>query len=192
MTRSRPSFLLLAVAVGGCVHRQPLQRRDEARGAPAVASVDEVPTCGHRVVVELKNQGRVGGELIAADASALHVLDGGGLQAIAVGPIERVTVEVLPGHSVGITVSTVLGTLSTIGNGYFLVFTAPAWIISGLGSGSSAASRSSEQTVPTDVSLPAYARFPQGVPPGWPPTSAKPPACRLVPTDDLSAKYRRG
>jgi hypothetical protein len=190
VTRSGPSFLLLAVAVGGCVHHQPLQRRDQARGAPTVASIDEVPTCGYRVVVESKKLGRVEGELIAADASTLHVLDTGGLRPIPVGSIERVTVEVLPGHSGRVTVSTVLGTLSTISNGYFLLFTAPLWIISGTAAGSYAASRSSEQAMPTDLSLPAYARFPQGVPPGWPPTGATPPACKLVPTDDLSAKER--
>jgi hypothetical protein len=181
MIAPRPSFLLLAATLGGCVHLRPLLPREEARGVATAASIEEVPTCGHQVTVSLVNQQVVEGELIAADATALHVLDADRLASIAAAEIDRVTVRVLPNRSGGIAGVTVLGTISTVSNGYFLLFTAPLWIISGTAAGTNAITRSFEVAPPADPALPAYARFPQGLPPGWPPTSARPPTCLQVP-----------
>ncbi len=181
MIGPRPSFLLLAAALGGCAHQRPLLPREEARGGATAASIEEVPTCGHQVTVSLKNQQVVEGELIAADATALHVLDADRLASIAAAEIDRVTVRVLPNSSGSVAGAMVLGTISTVSNGYFLVFTAPLWIISGIAAWNVASTRSSEVATPADPALPAYARFPQGMPPGWPPTSARPPTCLQVP-----------
>jgi hypothetical protein len=60
-----------------------------------------------------------------------------------------------------------LGVVSTISNGYLLGITAPLWIITGIVA-SSSESRAPLRGVPPLVwaDLAAYARFPQGLPPG--------------------------
>jgi hypothetical protein len=60
-----------------------------------------------------------------------------------------------------------LGTLSTISNGGFLIFTAPMWLIGGslaVGGESRAPERKSPPL--TWVELAPFARFPQGIPDG--------------------------
>lgn len=74
---------------------------------------------------------------------------------------------------------TFLGVLSTLSNGWGLIFTAPAWILAGT---AAATSRSSEPHMTLHKHdwkpiLP-YARFPAGLPPGFlttPPASPPPP-----------------
>ena len=68
-----------------------------------------------------------------------------------------------------VATSTTLGVLSTIANGFILVFTAPAWIVTGSIS-RHADARAAERDLPDDfnraeVDLRAVARFPQGMPP---------------------------
>ncbi|HJZ86762.1 MAG TPA: hypothetical protein VKN99_16405 [Polyangia bacterium] len=67
----------------------------------------------------------------------------------------------------GLTAWTVLGTLSTIGNGFILVFTGPLWAAVG----SVSAARESRAALVNYPPWPLpgmamYARFPQGLPPG--------------------------
>lgn len=61
----------------------------------------------------------------------------------------------------------VVGTLSTIANGYFLVFTAPAWIATTV-LGATFEGRSAHVRYPDKPwdELTKWARFPQGMPPG--------------------------
>jgi hypothetical protein len=67
----------------------------------------------------------------------------------------------------GLTAWMLLGTLSTISNGAFLIFTAPMWMIGGslaVGGESRAPERKSPPL--TWVELAPFARFPQGLPDG--------------------------
>jgi hypothetical protein len=81
-----------------------------------------------------------------------------------------------------VTTWAVLGALSTISNGGFLILTAPMWIIGGpLAVGSE--SRAPERKNPplTWVELAPFARFPQGMPEGIALTALQPKKGYAVP-----------
>jgi hypothetical protein len=64
---------------------------------------------------------------------------------------------------------TLLGVLSTVANGWFLIITAPAWMLTG-GFSHYGDVRAAERDLPDDfdrpeIDLRAVARFPQGMPP---------------------------
>ena len=111
---------------------------------------------------------KVDGELIAVTGDSVWVL--GKVGAVAVVPVATVkqgkltTADAEVGNVAG---ATGLGVLSTISNGWLLVFTTPLWIIVGTAAGSSQ-SYAPERRVPplhwTDLA--AFARFPQGLPAG--------------------------
>jgi hypothetical protein len=66
-----------------------------------------------------------------------------------------------------ITGWTIAGTVSTISNGLFLVFTAPMWIIGGSLAGRSEIRSAQRNHPPLDwVGIAPFARFPQGMPEG--------------------------
>ncbi len=106
------------------------------------------------------------GELIAVGPDSIWVKDATGGVVLPLGA--QVSGRVVwydsdPGKMVG---AVLLGMVSTISNGYFLIFTAPLWLIGG------SISVRIQGELPI-VELPAvpsqlspYARFPQGMPPG--------------------------
>lgn len=107
------------------------------------------------------------GELIAVSNDSVWVLGSTSARSI---PTTAVTEGRLTGYASGaggVGAATVLGVLSTISNGWFLVFTTPMWVIGG----SIAASRESRAPV-REVgqlrwsALRPFARFPQGFPVG--------------------------
>lgn len=61
----------------------------------------------------------------------------------------------------------------------------PLWIASGLIAALRGAAGDVTEGAVGHTALPAYARFPQGLPPGWPPPDARPRRCRPAPTDGL-------
>ena len=68
-----------------------------------------------------------------------------------------------------IQTNTLLGTVSTISNGFFLIITAPAWWLTGTLGGKADAANAVKQLAddPPDAKmspLAAYARYPQGIP----------------------------
>ncbi|HET6922266.1 MAG TPA: hypothetical protein VFI16_03865, partial [Anaeromyxobacteraceae bacterium] len=167
----RWSLAILAALAGGCAS-VPLSRRDLGPGKVDTASLDEVPICGHEVAVELAGEGdakrTIEGELLAATQEGLALATDRGVEAVPAGSVRNVEVRVLPSRSGALAVWTVAGTLSAVSHGYFLVFTAPAWLIHGIGSAASAEARGMETSAFDAGLLSQYARFPQGMPPGWP------------------------
>jgi hypothetical protein len=114
----------------------------------------------------------VAGELLAVAPDTLWVLATGGPLAVARAGVTRATLAGWDAATHTLTVWTALGALSTISNGAFLVFTAPAWLIGGsLATG--AQSRRPLVRVPpaTWEDLRLYARFPAGLPPGLDPSA---------------------
>jgi hypothetical protein len=85
--------------------------------------------------------------------------------------VMEITVEVYDQDTGGFVLWTVLGTISTISHGYFLVLTAPAWVLTGGGSAMNA--EHTDDITVTDQAeldhLTQFARFPQGLPPGYRP-----------------------
>jgi len=110
--------------------------------------------------------GEVMGELLAATADSLWVMTPSR-------PVVMATADIAAGRLVGydagagtVALATLIGTLATVSNGAFLVFTAPMWIIGG------SMAASSQSKVPLEelpalrwTDLAAFARFPQGIPP---------------------------
>lgn len=60
------------------------------------------------------------------------------------------------------------GTISTISNGYYLIFTAPFWLLTGIPAtvGESSRDRYDEENPDSSfwISIQKFARFPQGLP----------------------------
>jgi hypothetical protein len=195
-TSARPAraLALLALvappALAGCGHAL-LQGREAARGPLAVATPEDVPVCGHRATVEVAAgpDGAEGpdlqGELLAATAEAVVVLDVEGVHTVPAAAVKRLLVQVRPsrsGRTVGLAA---LGAVSTVSNGVFLIFTFPLWIASGTAAVARGAAGDVASAQAGHPALPAYARFPQGLPPGWPPPGARPVPCRPAPTEAL-------
>jgi hypothetical protein len=119
---------------------------------------------GAWVNIEAKD-GRTSGELIAISEDTVFVATTT-LQAIASRDV--LSARLVRYNSGGwMEAAVILGTLSTLSNGAFLIFTAPMWLIGG---SIAAANRSFDPIIdyphrPLRDFTP-YARFPQGLPPG--------------------------
>lgn len=188
----RAAALLALPALLACGH-VPLQSREVSRGRSALATAADVPVCGHSVTLELHRVQAGGrgdgtaverrGELVAATPHSLTILGDEGLSTLAAGEVRRVLVEVRPSRVGTAALTTVGGALSTVSNGVFLVFTFPAWVLAGsLAIGQDAAGNR-PAAGPADAALPAYARFPQGLPPGWPAPGQAPVRCSPSPSE---------
>ena len=104
---------------------------------------------------------RIEGELIAIDVATVHVLTADGFQSIPRASVARITVVGYAGRSGSISLWAVLGGVSTLSHGGFLILTAPMWVVAGI------VATHAERRVglERDVDLARrYARFPQGLP----------------------------
>jgi len=122
----------------------------------------------------------VAGELIASGNGRLSVLtDHGGLVHVDYARVADLTLGVHDNNFDGIAAWTVLGSLSTISHGFFLIFSLPVWLASGIGAAANESHRglfvcpANTRSNPPVSSMTsclidgaAYARFPQGLPPG--------------------------
>ena len=106
------------------------------------------------------------GELIAADSQTVHILVDSQFRSLPVGTIIEGRIFVHSSNWAGMAAWTMVGAVSTLSNGAFLVFTLPLWLIIGpLASGSQ--SRRPLHTYPKESwdRLAVFARFPAGLPP---------------------------
>jgi hypothetical protein len=129
---------------------------------------DSVGRNGHGgwILVERNSGSAVQGELLAASDDSIWTLTATGVHAVSRDAIQRAELGLFAAEMSGLATWMALGTLGTIGNGYFLIFTAPMWLIGG---GFSLA-RVSRQPLyewrknePLS-SLAQFARFPAGIP----------------------------
>ncbi len=107
----------------------------------------------------------VSGELIDASTDSLHVLNASGLASIATGAIASATLSTDESHWKWIAAWTAIGAFSTPSHGVWMVFSVPAWIITGTVAGSAASYGPEVKSTDAGV-LRRYARFPQGIPAG--------------------------
>ncbi|MBI1807349.1 MAG: hypothetical protein HYR76_09900 [Ignavibacteria bacterium] len=123
--------------------------------------------------VEIKSrQGQIWGELIAVSDDTVFVADTT-LRAITSTEILSARLVTYDGGGL-MGLSVLLGTLSTISNGGFLILTAPMWLIGG---SIAATSRSYDPIIdypakPLKQFVP-FARYPQGLPPNIDRTTVK-------------------
>lgn len=154
----------LAALTTACLSRAPVGWRrtvEEAEKSPY----------GSWVWVDLRGGQRLGGELIAVEAQRIEVARDGRLAAVPISRIAKVTVDAYGGDSSGVVGWTVLGGLSAISHGFFLVLSAPVWGATGAVSAYSVSHAGVEAYDPASPgdrhALVQYARFPQGLPAGF-------------------------
>ena len=117
----------------------------------------------------------IGGELIAASRDTLWIFHGPRLISVGHQDVQSGRVIGWNAGASEVLGITVLGTLSTISNGFFLVLTAPIWMITGGVAGLAQAKKPVLRFVVEDwTRLAPWARFPQGLPKGFPLDSLKP------------------
>jgi hypothetical protein len=156
----------LALAAAGCA-RTPAPSGAVLRPAQAVAD-----PYGAWVHVERHGQaGPVAGELLAVDRDTVFVLTGeGAVRGIPVDSVREATIAWYRHQAGDLALWTMVGTLSTISNGWFLILTAPTWLITG-SAATAAETRAPLVRVParTDwMTARMYARYPAGLPPDLP------------------------
>ena len=153
----------VAVACAGCAHNSApqgwLPKPAEAQAAAYGGWIE--------LSYKQATEQRADGELIAVSADSVWMLDQDQALVIPTVSIKQGKLTAYAAQKGPLALWTVLGTLSTISNGWFLIFTAPMWIVGGslsVGSESRAPERKSPQL--SWEELAPYARFPQGMPEG--------------------------
>ena len=153
----------IAVGSGGCAHNSApkgwLPRPVEAQAA------------AYGGWIELSyNQAtgqRADGELIAVSADSVWLFGQDQALVIPITAVKRGKLTAYAAEKGRLVLWTLVGTLSTISNGWFLIFSAPMWIVGGslaVGGESRAPERKSQRL--SWEELAPYARFPQGMPVG--------------------------
>ena len=107
------------------------------------------------------------GELIAVNADSVWLLNRKERLVLPTVAVKRGKLTAYEAQTGGLAGWTVGGTVATVSNGVFFVFTAPMWVIGGslaTGAQSHAPERSSPPLKWADLA--PFARFPQGVPEG--------------------------
>jgi hypothetical protein len=167
MKRAGAVAAAMALGAAGCVHAG--LNRDESQGHPIDVAVTEVPVKGFPVDVVDEGGTHVEGELLASDDAGIYVLtEKNGTAFIARRSVAKVTVAAYPGYPLAAGVVAGLGTVSTLSHGFFLIFTGPAWLITGIGVTVREAMDPKVHVEPGDLaSLYQFARFPAGMPAGW-------------------------
>jgi hypothetical protein len=165
-------WLMLALAVGGCgrVHAPAgAVPRPEAAQADAFGGWARVTHAagGVQIVTE--------GELIAVGPDSVWLLRDSGPLAIPTPAIGRIQVTGFDSAPGTVGAATALGVLATVSNGWLLVLTAPAWLITGAVASETQARQSRVLATPQDIDrITLFARFPQGLPPGFDPATLRP------------------
>jgi hypothetical protein len=104
------------------------------------------------------------GELIAADTQSVVLAQESDVTVVPVRCVTKMTVAAFePGVGEAVVVGS-LGTVSTLSHGFFLVLTAPIWLVTTM---SATWAQSGAGTLKDPKQPAAWARFPQGMPSGF-------------------------
>ena len=119
----------------------------------------------HKTATLQKRPQKMKGELIAIHTDSIFILTETGLLVLSKADISRAKVTAFNSNSSTTIGWTFLGTLSTLSHGLFLIFTAPAWILTGTIAtiAQSRAPQIAKTKRNTWEALAKYARFPQGI-----------------------------
>ena len=133
--------------------------------SPAVAAQKD--PYGAWIVVATSDTSGVSGEFLAVDSDSVFVLSLDSIvRAVPRTSVREAKIAFYESQIGSVILWSVLGTLSTASNGILLVFTAPAWAITGTVA-SASESRAPLRTVARPEEWEAvrmYARFPMGMP----------------------------
>jgi hypothetical protein len=184
--RAHAALALLALAA--CVKEGSLDRSAPTGRRADHVDVTDVPVKGFNVSIELLTGPPFTGELLAIDDTNVYILVDQKTLGIPRGAVQKASIDLMPATGVAAGIWTAAGTASTLTHGYFLVFTAPIWLGAGIPSTVAASSHESYVDAPNPElgRIYQFARFPQGLPVGWPYTplsdgGAELPATRVTP-----------
>lgn len=165
---SRRVVLALALAAAACASNPAphgwLPNAKEAQRSASGAWISV--RCEKREPVD-----RVAGELIALDAERVYILTDAGLVTVPSASVKQGTLAAYETDAGGLAAWGALGSASTLSHGHFLIFTAPTWILATAAT-TQTESRAAQVRYPEKpfASFRPYARFPQGLPPGFEPS----------------------
>ena len=154
--------LVAALLVGGCASNTAppgwLPTPAEAAGDGYGGWIDVTWHDG-------RHDSRTDGELIAVNSDSVWILGQDGRRIIPTTAVQRGKLTAYDAKTGGLAIWTLLGTLSTISNGFYLLATAPTWIIGGsLATGSQSRAPVRSHPPRSWAELAAFARFPAGLP----------------------------
>ena len=154
---------MVLLGIGACARSSPAPRSWQRSAGEAARSVH-----GSWIVVETRRGSTVGGELLAVDRDYLHVAVPPDVIRVAVGDLAKVRLVRFEGDIDSKLSLGIVGTLSTLTHGVFLVFSAPIWMISTTVATRTESSAGVYDSSPVDLGvLQQFSRFPQGLPPGF-------------------------
>ncbi len=160
---ARVSSVLVLVAGGCASHTAP------ARFLP---TPEQAQTDGYGGWIELgvrqgDRRGSVNGELVAVTGDSVWVLGDTGGVVVPTAAVHSGKVTGYDSRWGAVAGYTALGVLSTLSNGILLIFTAPAWVITGSVAGARQSHDPQRELTPLSWrDLAGFARFPQGLPAG--------------------------
>ena len=135
----------------------------------------ETWTHGLWIVVEPRRGEPFGGELLSADDDGVAVLAGGRAVRVHLADVEKMTIAAYRTHEGRVALWGAAGTLSTVTHGMYLLLSAPVWVVTSLVTPVVIHDRPVMQWPRESIDkLRPFARFPQGMPPGWSPELDRP------------------
>jgi hypothetical protein len=162
---------LVWVALFGCATNNRRLDRSARMGEPAKVrpDVSAVPVRGFPVVVTSKVPALcVEGELLAVGTDRLYLATEKGLVGVPMRTILHVRLELYPSNALAMAAWSAGGFLSTASHGFFLLLTAPVWLVVGTAVTVHAYAANKRDIEPAEFDkLYQYARFPAGLPPGF-------------------------
>lgn len=123
---------------------------------------------GGWITLHLNDSSEVAGELIAVSGEQVIICRPGETRPVPLAQITTAQLVMFKTQEGGYATWTFLNSLLTVANGFFLIFTLPVNLVTGISTSTSEGRRENSLDYPaTDWSeLSKYARFPQGLPEG--------------------------
>jgi sRNA-binding regulator protein Hfq len=185
-------ILLFAFLAAACGHTASLDRAKVGGSTDTDVTVGEVPVRGADTRVYLTNGDNLDGELLAVGNHAIALRREGEDLIIAATDIEKIRVTAYSNAALtgALITWTAVGTTATLSHGVFLIFSAPIWAVTGTGTSVAAAEDSDQSAIVyggEQAQLWQFARFPQGLPPGYPIKGNPPPVPVPVPEASTDA-----
>jgi len=117
----------------------------------------------------ISNPHSVEGEFVAVSTDSLYVFVGEKLAAFPTSAITYARIVLYNNNSTGYAAWTAVGSITTIFNGYYAVFSLPLFLITGIATTVSESNRINYFDFPVNnwEELKKYARLPQGIPEGF-------------------------
>jgi hypothetical protein len=131
---------------------------------------------GGWIMVSSGNPEVSGGELIGLTEESVYIMTGDGLQVIPRAEVVSARLIMYNTDAWEYSLWTTAGSLATLSNGFFLAFTFPMWLVTGIPVATGEANRHNYIDYPAAGwdELNKFARFPQGIPKGIDISSLRP------------------